>query len=294
MSLIYTSDDLSEISTAIPESASDAGLIVLPGVDIVRSPDVELDGDEVNIFAGLRVAALVNAPFICVDLGTFTADELREMPEYSDLPIEAERIIEAAKARNGLLMSVAVSWVSDGLSYRWMAQADWIGPLLSNIDAALQKSELEAATEYENSKAEYIETLEASIAALVESRRFRGEQLSRRKLVAPSVLSEAGMGNVPEVFLSRQVLPEANRIVAMKAYEYEQDFRANVLQMMIELRAYPDWQRVFTKAQRTDAALKFLMEKAEGYRLPKLFAEELSEAAAKPVNTEHIQTRPKL
>ncbi|MCQ1988233.1 hypothetical protein [Arthrobacter sp. zg-Y844] len=292
MSLIYTSDKLSEISIAISESARDAGLLVLPGVEIVRSPDVELDGEEVDILAALHVAALVNAPFICVDAATFEADELREIPEYSDLPVEAERIVESAETRNGLLMSVAVSWVSDGLSYRWMAQADWIGPLLSNIEAAVQDSELEADAEYENSRIEYRETFQAAVAALVESRRFRGEQLSRRKLVAPSVLSEAGVRDAPEGFLNRQVLPEANRIVAMKAYEYEQAFRTRVLQMGSELRGHPDWQRVFTKARRTDIALKFLMEKAEGYRLPKLLAEEVSEAAAKPVNTAHVQARP--
>jgi len=84
--------------------------------------------------------------------------------------------------------------------------------------------------------------------------------------------------------LNRHVLPEANRIVGAKAYSYEQDFGTKVSQLGAELRKRSDWQRVFTKAERTALALKFLMEKADGYRLPKLLAEEVSAAAVRPID----------
>lgn len=62
-------------------------------------------------------------------------------------------------------------------------------------------------------------------------------------------------------------MPEANRIVKAKAYEYEQDFSSRISELAQEVRKYPEWQQVYTKGKRKVAALEFLTEKADGYRL---------------------------
>ena len=54
--------------------------------------------------------------------------------------------------------------------------------------------------------------------------------------------------------MTRQVQPEANRIIGEKVYEYEQDFRARKTELADELRTYPAWQRVYTQIQRKAAA----------------------------------------
>jgi hypothetical protein len=90
-------------------------------------------------------------------------------------------------------MSVTVSWVSDGLCYQWCAQSEWIGPLLMEIDAAVENAEAEADAEHEKSINEYRTAFQAAVSALVESPKFRGEQLGKRRLVAPSILAEAGV-----------------------------------------------------------------------------------------------------
>lgn len=289
MTFTYTSDDLSEIVTSIPSHASEAGLAVIPGVQIEKTVDVRIASEDADLFAALQVAVLVKAPFISVDASPFSIDMLRAAREYADLPTAAERLLKSSEKRDGSLMSVTVTWVSDGLCYEWCAQSEWIGPLLIDIDAAVENAETEADAEHENFMNDYRTKFQAAVSALVESPKFRGEQLGRRRLVAPSILAEAGVEEPPTVFMSHQVMPEANKIVRAKAYEYEQDFSTRVSQLADELREYPEWKRVYTKSKRTAAAVRFLIEKADGYRLPTPLAEEISEAAAIPFNIAHTR-----
>ncbi len=83
------------------------------------------------------------------------------------------------------------------------------------------------------------------------------------------------------VTMSHRILPEANKIVRAKAYEYEQNFTGRISELAKELREYPEWMREHTKGKRTAAAMTFLTEKADGYRLPTQLAEEISEAAGR-------------
>jgi pterin-4a-carbinolamine dehydratase len=67
-----------------------------------------------------------------------------------------------------------------------------------------------------------------------------------------------------------------------KAYEYEQDFNSRNSELAHELQDYPEWKQVYTKGKRKVAALEFLAEKADGYRLSNDLVEKVSEAAANP------------
>lgn len=79
-------------------------------------------------------------------------------------------------------------------------------------------------------------------------------------------------------------MPEANRIVNAKVYEFEQDLRARKTEVAEELRNYPAWQVVYTKAERKAAAIRFLTKKADGHRLSTDLAVEISKAAANSVH----------
>jgi hypothetical protein len=74
MSSTYTSADLAEIAASIPSRASEAGLVIVPGVSIAREVDVQINGHEADIAAALQIARLVKAPFISVDPDPFWAD----------------------------------------------------------------------------------------------------------------------------------------------------------------------------------------------------------------------------
>jgi hypothetical protein len=284
MTVTYTSDDLSQIAASILGHAREAGLTVVPGIKIEKEVDVRIASEDVDISSALQVAVLVKAPFISVDSDWFWTDRLRHTEGYEDLPPAAERLVESAKEHNDSLMSVTVTWVADGLTYEWMAQSGWIGPLLIDIDAAMEVAETESETEREDRLEEYYSNYRAAVTALAESPKYRGEQVGKRRHVAPSIVAEAGLQEINDVVLTRQIMPDANKIVNAKVYEFEQDFRARKDVLADELRAYPAWQRVYTKAKRKDAAVGFLTKKADGYRLSTDLAEEISEAAAIPVN----------
>lgn len=285
MTFTYTSDDLMDIKAGIQKVARESGLAIIPGVEIEKDVDVRVASEDADFVAALSVAVHVNAPFISVDASPFSVDMLVATREYADMPPTTERLVELARGRDGSLMSVAISWVADGLCYQWLAQSDWIGPLLADIDLATENAAAEAELEHESSIEEYRVAFQTAVSVLAESPKFRGEQLGRRRLVAPSILADAGVEEPPPVFMSHRVLPEANKIVRAKAYEHEQDLRTRVPELADELREYPDWKRVHTKSKRTDAAMKFLVEKADGHRQPVTLAEEISDAASSHVSS---------
>jgi hypothetical protein len=253
MTFTYTSADLAEIAASIPGYTKEAGLIIVPGVEISKDADVQVASHEADISDALKLAALVKAPFISVGSERFWAERIRHTDGYKDLPPTAERLLKAAEKHDDSLMSVEVSWVADGLVYEWVAQSDWIGSLLIDIDAPVEAAEAESDDADRANLTEYYTNIQAAATVLAESRKYRGEQVGKRRHIMTSIIAE------------------------------EQDFRARKAEVADELRNYPAWQVVYTKAKRKDAAMKFLAKKADGHRLSTDLAEEISEAAANPV-----------
>lgn len=289
MTFIYTSADLAQIVANIPKQASAAGLAIIRGVEIIRETDVRIYPFEAEIGDALRVAVLANAPFIAVETETFWTSRIRSTEAYEELPLKAERLLEAAEIHNDSLMSVTVKWVASGLVYEWTAQTEWIAPLLTEIDEAVEAAQDEddavedARTEVQCAK------LRAAIDALVESPRYRREQVNKRRHIAPAILAEAGLGEINDVLLTHQVMPDANRIVNAKAMEFEEDFRARKHELASELSNVPDFYTQNTKAGKKLVAIDFLTEKADGYRfLNSNFAVELSDAASPPRNIRRL------
>lgn len=155
------------------------------------------------------------------------------------------------------------------------------------LDAAVEEAEAQAKVvdeaETEEYREEYRVSYQASLSALLNSPKYRSESIGKRRHVVSSILADAGVEDMPDVFITRQVMPDANRIIGEKVYEFEKDFGVRIVELATELRARPEWQRVYTKMKRKVAAAKFLMEKTGGYRLSNELIEEISEAAANPV-----------
>ncbi|BCW78321.1 hypothetical protein [Arthrobacter sp. NicSoilC5] len=289
MTFTYTSADLVEIVDEIPGLAGAAGLAIIPGVEIVREADVEISAFVASIEDALRVAVLANAPFITMETETFWASRIRATEGYDDLPAAAERMLKAAEEHDGSLVSVEVRWVADGLAYQWTAQTEWIGPLLMKIDAAKQAAEDQAEAEDDARTEEYYANIRAMVTALVESPKYRREQVTKRRHIAPGIIAAAGLGEVNEVLLTHRIIPEANKIVNAKAVEFEEDFRSRKRELAIELSNVEDFYMQNTKAGKKLAAIEFLIEKADGHRfLNSNFATELTQAASAPRNIRRL------
>ncbi|WP_459384534.1 hypothetical protein [Arthrobacter humicola] len=289
MTFTYTSADLAQIAANLPSQASAAGLAIIPGVEIIRETDVRIYPFEAEIGDALRVAVMANAPFITLETDEFWTSRIRSTDGYEELPLKAERLLEAAEIHNDSLMSVTVKWVASGLVYEWTAQTEWIGPLLTEIDEAVQAAQNEDdAVEDARTEVHYAK-LRAAVDALVESPKYRREQVTKRRHIAPGILAKAGLGEINDVLLTHQVMPDANRIVNAKAMEFEEDFRARKRELAAELSNVPDFYMQNTKAGRKLVAIDFLTEKADGYRfLNSNFAVELSDAASLPRNIRRL------
>lgn len=144
MTFTYTSAHLAKMAASIPGYAEEAGLTIVSGVEIFKDADVQINSYMADVSEALKLAALVKAPFISVTSEVFWAERIRSTDGYQNLPPAAERLLKAAEKHDDSLMSVEVSWVADGLVYEWVAQSDWIGPLLIDIDAAVEAAETES------------------------------------------------------------------------------------------------------------------------------------------------------
>ncbi|MGO4590299.1 hypothetical protein [Paenarthrobacter sp. 2TAF44] len=289
MTFTYTSADLAQIAANIPNQASAAGLAIIHGVEIIRETDVQIYPFEAEIGDVLRVAVMANAPFITVETETFWTSRIRSIEGYEELPLRAERLLEATEIHNDSLMSVTVKWVASGLVYEWTAQTEWIAPLLTEIDEAVQAAQNQDDAVQDARAEVHYAKLRAAVDVLVESPRYRREQVNKRRHIAPAILVEAGLGEINDVLLTHQVIPDANRIVNAKAMEFEEDFRARKRELAGELSSVPDFYMQNTKAGKKLAAIDFLTEKADGYRfLNSNFAVELSDAASVPRNMRHL------
>jgi hypothetical protein len=245
---------------------------------------VQLSGAEIDAAEAIRVASQIGASFISVRAAPFNLnavlDELVEDETHSAESVQ--RLKMSAQPHDGAVESVTVTWAAQGLLHEWSATTVWGASFLDNLFAVVQEAEAEAEAAQEDSLEEYYSNYRAAVTALAESPRYRGEQVGKRRYVAPSIIAEAGLEEIPEVILTRQIMAAANKILNAKAYEFEQDFRTRKTELADELRSDSAWCRVYTKLKRKDAAIKFLMKKANGYRLSADLAEEISEAAAIP------------
>ncbi|WP_017197435.1 hypothetical protein [Arthrobacter sp. M2012083] len=285
MTFTYTSTDLADIAESIPARAHDAGIFFVPGVKAEGESHIALSGSDLNVDEAVRVAAKVGAVFISSSASTFEVqnylDELAD--DQENLSVRAKKLIEAARQYNGQHQSVTVVWAAQGLLYEWHAGADWLVPFLDELHEAVEESGEESNEAQRERLTEYYTNIQTAAAVLAESRKYRGEQVGKRRHLMATIIAEAGMDEIDDITLSHRVMPEANRIINAKVYEFEQDFRARKEEITDELRNFPAWQVVYSKAERKAAAMKFLTKKADGYRLSTDLAVEISEAAANPV-----------
>lgn len=282
MILTYTSAELSEIAANIQNRANEAGLFFVPGAKFEVESHVALSSEDIDVDEAIRVAAKVGAVLISANASTFELqnylDEL--VDDQDDLTARAKKLIEDARQHDGECQSVTLIWAAQGLMYEWSARAEWLVPFLNGLHGALEASEEESSEAQRERLQEYYTSIQTAANILAESRKYRGEQSGKRRHVMAAILAEAGMNEIDEITLTRQVMPEANKIVNAKVYEFEQDFSARKKELALELHSYPEWLKETTKVRRKAAAIKFLTKKADGYRLSTDLAEEVSETAA--------------
>lgn len=282
MTFTYTSAELTAIAASIPPQAAEAGLLFLPGAKFEGENYVALDGKQLSAIEVVPVAARVGASFVSVSAVPFDLNGLvaELVGDDEDLPDAVKQVVARAQPHDGSTEGVSITWVAQGLAYVWHAQTEWTDSFLSELYAAQSESEAGEDAEHQESLERERRYIADAAAALVDSPEYRAESRNKRGILAPRILADAGLGDVHPALLSAYVFPLANRRIAEKVYEYEQDFGGRKKELALELISYPEWLKETTKVRRKTAAIKFLTRKADGYRLSTDLAEEISDIAA--------------
>ncbi|MDN4611469.1 hypothetical protein [Arthrobacter burdickii] len=122
-----------------------------------------------------------------------------------------------------------------------------------------------------------LKKLETKLAA---SREFRGASVQNRRAIAESIAGTVS-DDLVDSWAGRQAIADATRVAKRTAYEYEQIFSSQLPELAAELVARPDWPNATTMLAIRELTLKFLMEKADGYRLGTAFVDEVVQLARK-------------
>ncbi|MEO5318917.1 hypothetical protein PV761_10095 [Arthrobacter sp. CC3] len=293
MTFTYTSAELADIAASIPTQAAEAGLLFLPGAKFEGEHYVALDGKQLSATEVVHFAARVGASFVSVSAVPFDLHGLvaELVGDDEDLPDAVKQVVTRAQPHDGSTEGVSITWVAEGLAYVWHAQTEWTDSFLSELYAAQSESDAGEDAEHQESLERERRYIADAAAALVHSPEYRAESKNKRGILAPRILADAGLGDVNPSLLTAYVFPLANRRIAEKVYEYEQDFVGRKKELALELNSYHEWLKETTKVRRKTAAIKFLTRKADGNRLSTDLAEEISDIAALiPLNTVRQQS----
>lgn len=280
----YTSAELAALAEHIPVATADKGLLFVVDAEFNKEVDVELSAATVALDAALAIAVAAQAPFVSLSETRFYTELLRSVmtdEESDELPRKVERVITKASFHEGDIEVLTLKWPAHGLIFEWTAGADWHDELWDKLSEATAEVSHESSEELEEAQKVRNEQLRKFEAKLATSREFRGASVQKRRAIAESIaltISE----DLVESWGFRMAYTEAGRAAKRIAYEYEQIFSSQFTELASELVERRDWRSSRTVSAMREAALKFLIEKADGYRLGTAFVEELMQAALGP------------
>ncbi|MDQ1059734.1 hypothetical protein QFZ23_003635 [Arthrobacter globiformis] len=280
----YTSAELAALAEHVPVAAADKGLLFVADAEFKNESDVVLGAATVALDAALAIALAVQAPFVSVSETRFCAELLRSVmtdEERNELPRKVERIITKASFHEGDIEVLTLKWPAQGLIFEWTAGADWHDELWDKLSEATAEVSQESSEELEEAQKVRNEQLRKFEAKLAASREFRGASVQKRRAIAESIALTIS-DDLVDSWGFRMAYTEAGRVAKRTAYEYEQIFPSHFAELATELVERRDWPSSGTAGAMREATLKFLIEKADGYRLGTAFIEELMQAALGP------------
>jgi hypothetical protein len=276
----YDSAELATLAEQIPVAAAERGLLFVADAEFNKESDVGLSAATVALDAALAIAAATQAPFVSLSETRFYAELLRSVltDEATDeLPRKVERVITKASSHEGEIEMLTLRWPAQGLIFEWTAGADWHDELWDKLSEATSEVSQESTEELDERQKVQNEQLRNFEAKLAASREFRGASVQKRRAIAESIAGTVS-DDLFDSWGFRMAITEAGRVAKRNAYEYERIFSSQFSELAAELVGRPDWRSARTASGMREATLKFLIEKADGYRLGTAFVEELMQA----------------
>lgn len=264
------------MAARVPELAADRNLRLLDAI-YLNEPDVSLDGERVDIDEAIELAKLTAAPFASIDMDEFDSVELlaqvnENIPENSPAVEHLKRLIGSAAKYNGMNERLWLRWAAHGLNYEWSATADWRRELAVDMARATFEGQQESAAQAQARDS----AIDSLVALLMNSPEFRAAMPTKRIPTALALLASQQNANEDAI---RQAASRASTNLARRVLEIEILLKPRLDELAEELRHTPDWRVATSIPKRHEAAVTFLMEKAEGFRLSSGISDPLMRAA---------------
>lgn len=270
--------------TALAEKAKELAVVhglLLVDAEFLKKADVALDNGSTSIDDAVAVAVTSGAPFVSLQMDTFSTVQLRELlapDDGDDLPAKVQRLITRARTHHGESDAQWLRWVAQGLIFQWVATAAWRDELYENLDRELANARWTAETE--SSKNDYAQRgrIKELAAVLITSREFRGVAANKRRPVGHAVLAASESGEIDQE-IADLAIGDAAVVMDRKSYEYEVKFRSLIQELAAELRMRQEWRSATTAVRRREVTQLFLAEKADSYRIGPRVVDPVFEAA---------------
>jgi hypothetical protein len=158
------------------------------------------------------------------------------------------------------------------LNYEWSATANWRRELAVDMARATFEGQQESAAQAQARDS----AIDSLVALLMNSPEFRAAMPTKRIPTALALLASQQNANEDAI---RQAASRASTNLARRVLEIEILLKPRLDELAEELRHTPDWRVATSIPKRHEAAVTFLMEKAEGFRLSSGISDPLMRAA---------------
>ncbi|KRE56037.1 hypothetical protein ASG92_24055 [Arthrobacter sp. Soil736] len=272
-----TSSDLAEMAARAPALAANNKIRVFDAM-YLNEPDVTLDGESVSVEEAIEAAALSAAPFVSVDMDEFDLTDLlvqidENFPEDSPTVAELRQLVRKADGKyRGENERLWLRWGAQGLTYEWSATADWRRQLAVDMAEATYEGQRQSVVQAKTRDSE----IDALVALLMDSHEFRAAMPTKRIPTAQAQL--AAQQNVEDQ-VTEPAASRASTTLARRVLEFEITLKPQLEELAEELRHTQEWRAAASIPKRHDAAITFLLGKAEGFRLSSSISDPLMRAA---------------
>ncbi|MFF3857105.1 hypothetical protein [Micromonospora sp. NPDC002575] len=256
-------DDVSSLRSTATAFAEQHALAVVPAVPLHDlGPEVQLDGEDIDLPGFLALAQRTGAPALYLAVDPFDPDD--------DLVDDPPRHL---LARRGQLQGIEMAFVAGGVVHFWEHTAPWY----AEWEALLTANHRGLGGEDDDrsgwlSEREREELAEPAVQALLAMRQFRAEKTGgggRFRFAQQHLPAD----------LDERVTHTAARLACERADEMARQRYADIdehyEQLAADLLADPAYQQASSAAARKQAAERFLTTWADGWAPPMVAREEL-------------------
>ena len=248
-------ENLAEMADLVTEFAAREHLMIVPAIPAAHDgPQVQLGLDEMDLPEFLELAGKLGGGAIYLQSVRFDPGEEEDLPDGAAGLLKYE----------GHISRVTVAFAAGGVMHFWEDEASWY-------------VRWEVLTDPENSHGadgrlgdeERARRAGELAAALLADPKFRGDRGNRWRIAQQAISRDT------DDWVSREAISQAGDQADRMAQEQYDQIEGQLDTLAAELLTSPAWQQARSAAARKQAAVRFLIPRADGFSPPALMRDEL-------------------